>query len=75
MEDNKNNTFKGSLEGYFKIVQELLPVSKQVTIWHDGYEINPKGMEAQVNLTKSESLSNLKDGVYRMNFFKVGDPS
>ena len=72
MEDNKNNK---TLEGYIMVIQELLPDNEQVTIWKDGYQTNPKGMEAQVNLTKSESLNNLKDGVYRMNFFRVGDPS
>lgn len=74
MEDNKNNTFKGSLEGYIKIVQELLPDSKKVTIWKDGYEMDTVSAKAKVSLKNTQGWP-LEDGVYRMNFLKVGDPS
>jgi hypothetical protein len=74
MEDNKNSTFKGSLEGYIKIVQELLPDNKQVTIRKDGYEMNTVSEKAKVS-PKSTQGWPLEDGLYRMNFSKVGDPS
>ena len=72
MENNHKNK---TIEGYIMAIQELLTDNEQVTIWKDNYEVNPKVMESEFNLTKSESLNNLKDGVYRMNFFRVGDPS
>ena len=74
-ENMENNHKNKTIEGYIMAIQELLTDNEQVTIWKDNYEVNPKVMESEFNLTKSESLNNLKDGVYRMNFFRVGDPS